>query len=300
MERWRILLALAVLVILIVVGGLTVSGGRSGPSYNGRSLASWLEDFGPRPIGGGLIHDKLSNARRQPRRGLPGIAIRAMGTNAIKPLLLQIKRNDDPSWLASVKTALSKQRFLNLWLRDPQTLREQAAMAFYELGPAGISVQSELATLLTNYSSAACAAHALAGMGPSAIPAFVAALTNSSTWISDCGVWGLAQIGTESRSAVPQILALLQKGNTADMRLTLWALGEIHEPGEVICPELVRLLGYSDPIVRNSAAEALQKFGADAKPTLNEIKAALETETDPKVRGTLQELIEQVERDGKK
>jgi HEAT repeat protein len=220
-----------------------------------------------------------------------------MGTNVIGPLLIEIRHPDEPAWLVGVKGFVNKQPWLNIKLRDARSRREQATLAFFDLGPAGITAIPELARLLTNYSSAVVAAHALAGMGTNAIPAFETALTNANTWVNDCGVWGLAQFGTNSRVAVPLILPLFKTGNSADNMLVIWALGEIREPVEIICPEFLSHLHHAEPQVRKFAAEALAKLGPDAKPGWPEIKIALDNETDPDARAALAKLAKQVNSD---
>lgn len=295
MKRWCLLIAIIGLLVAIGVTGFRAN---RGPTYQGRSLSSWLADYGQYPIGGGLVHDKFSPGRRQTRGSSPTTAIRAMGTNAIGPLLFEIKRGDDSPWLATIRRLLTKQKWIKLRLPDVRSRREQAALAFYELGPAGIPALPELAQLLTNYSTAVYAAHALVGLGTNAIPAYTSALTNSNTWITDCGAWGLAQCGPESSGAVPQILAQLQKGNNADTMLILWALSEIHEPTDVIRTVLLNHLDHSDPGVRNSAAKGLSKLGADAKPARVEIEAALDRESDQNVRDALRKLIKELDEDG--
>jgi HEAT repeat protein len=278
-------------MIGLVAIGLALLPRNSRLAYQGRSLESWMRDYGSRPIGGGLIHDKFSVGRRQLPKGSPSEAIRAMGTNVIVPLLAEIKRPDGPPWAEASKRFLTKLPWPKLQFQDTQSRREQAAMAFFDLGTTGIAAIPELTRLLTNYSSSVFAAHALAGMGTNAIPAFTTALASSNTWIMDCGAWGLAQIGAESRVIVPQILLQLPKGNTADQMLMVWALGEIRAPAELILPELTSRLRHSDPQVRNSAAQALCRFGPEAKAAAAEIKAALNNESDSDARAALEKLL---------
>jgi len=243
------------------------------------------------------MHEKFSERRQQPGNRSPTDTIRAMGTNVIGPLLIEIRHPDEPAWLVGIKRFVNKQQWLKIKLRDTQSRREQAALAFFDLGPAGITAIPELARLLTNYSSAAVAAHALAGMGTNAIPVYETALTNANTWVNDCGAWGLAQFGTNSRGAVPRILPLFKTGNSADNMLVIWALGEIREPVEIIRPELTSRLQHADPQIRNFAAQALYKLGPDAKPAWLEIKTALDNETDSDARAALQKLAKQVNPD---
>jgi hypothetical protein len=133
-------------------------------------------------------------------------------------------------------------------------------------------------------------------MGTNALPAFAAALSNTNTWVNDCGAWGLAQFGPQAKALVPRMLPLFQTGNSADNMLLLWALGEIREPAELIRPELQKRLRDPDPQIRQFAARALSKFGPDAKPAEEEIKAAVASETDPDTRAALEQSLQAIHR----
>lgn len=289
-------LLLLIAIAFVAIMGFALFPQSNQPSYQGRSLHSWLRDYGS-PIGGGLMHSKFSTKNRPYPNGSPGDAIRAMGTNVIGPLLVEISRPDDRPWADATKRFLTKLPWPKIQFRDARSRREQAAVAFFDLGTAGITALPELTQLLTNYSSATYAAHALAGMGTNAIPAFTTALASSNTWIMDCGAWGLAQIGTESRDVVPQILLQLPKGNTADQMLMLWVLGEIREPAEIILPELQMRLRASDPQLRQFAAQALRQFGPQAKTAAAAIKTALDRESNLDTRTELERLLRAIESD---
>lgn len=291
MKRWLLLLTL--LGFTALLAGAYFWKER-GPSYQSRSLQSWLKDYGT-PIGGGLIHDNFANQRRNGRTNSTSAAIRAIGTNAIAPLLLDLQRRDDPPWLSTIVKLSQRQKFVRLPLRDARTRREQAAVAFYDLGPAALSALPALTRLLTNGDCAVYATHAMAGMGTNAIPAFTAALTNTSTWISDCGAWGLAQIGPAARGATPHLLQVVHSGNQADAMLRVWALGEIGEPVELILPELAKCLAHADPDVRRAAAKALAKLGPAAQGALREIQIALEQESNPDTKSALQKLATELD-----
>ncbi|HEX5219039.1 MAG TPA: HEAT repeat domain-containing protein [Verrucomicrobiae bacterium] len=284
--------ALLLLVVIGIAGiiGLTLFRRNSEPTYKGRTVHSWLNDYGSSPIGGGLAHARFGKERRLAGDRWPGEAIRALGTNAIGPLLAELNCPDDPPWANATKRFLTRLPLLKLQFRDAPSRRERAAVAFFDLGDSGLTAIPELSQLLTNYSTAVYAAHALAGMGTNAIPAFTAALANSNTWVMDCGAWGLAQIGPDSREAVPQILLQLPRGNPADQMLMLWALGEVREPANLIIAELTSRLRDSDPQVRQFAANTLRKFGSEARLAAAEIKTALTNETNLDTRAALEQL----------
>jgi hypothetical protein len=291
--------AVLLLVVIGILGmiGLAVVRQTAQPSYQGRSLDSWLRAYGSSPIGGGLMHDRFPAQRGQSQNGSPGEAIRAMDTNVVGPLLAEINRPADSPWADATKRFLAKLPWVTLQFRDTRSRQEQAAAAFFDLGSIGLTAIPELSRLLTNYSTAVYAAHALAGMGTNAIPAFASALASSNTWIMDCGAWGLAQIGPESRDAVPQMLLQLPRGNSADQMLMLWALGEIREPANLIVPALTDRLQDSDPQVRQFAAKALFKLGPKALPAAGKIETARTNETNPDTRDALEQLSRAIKSD---
>ena len=283
----RVLQILAV-IGLVAVLGLTFFRRNNQPSYQGRSLDSWLHDYG-NPIGGGLTPFKFGTNRKEFRSARE--AIRAMGTNALGLLLAEIKRPDDPAWADATKRFLTKLPWPDIQFRNSRSSRAQAAVAFFDLGTNGIAAIPELTQLLTNNFRAIYASHALAGMGTNAIPAFTTALASSNTLAMDCGAWGLGQIGPESRDTVPLILLQLPKRNNAGQKLMLWALSEIREPVELIRPEFRSRLLDANPEIREIAAWGLFTLGADAKPAEEEIRQALKAETEVATRETLKQLL---------
>lgn len=254
-------IALAILVVLIGIVALKAFSRSSGPSYEGRSLASWLEGFGPRPIGGGLMHDRLSRMVMVTNRAATAAAIRAMGTNALPELLRRLQTRDEPGWERDAREFLAEHRIRWFSSTDPQTIREQAALAVYYLGPRAATALHTLQRLLHQYAFSVAATHALAGLGTQSIPALSTGLTNlSNPWIADCAVWGLAQAGTNAAPAVPAILPLLKRPGAADVQITIWALGEIREPANIIIPAITALLTNSDPGIRQFSTNALKRL----------------------------------------
>jgi hypothetical protein len=286
-------LALLAFVAVLIVLFLRMD---NQPSYNGRSLESWLRDFGPKPIGNGLSHSHFSAGSRNPKTNSPAEAIQAIGTNAIPYLLHALKRKDDPPWMVSISQFLAKHKLAKFSPLDSQSRREQAALGLFALGTNALLTLPELSLLLTNYQTACPATHAMAGMGPAAIPVYQNAVANSNTWVAICGIWGLAQNRAASRSTVTNVLPWLNAANSADVFITTWALGEIREPSEVVIPELMRMLSHADNGVRGAAIGALTKFGPIMTNRLSELKQSLEKETDSQTKQSLKKLIDDLEK----
>jgi hypothetical protein len=286
-------LALLVFLTVVVVLFLRVE---SQPSYNGRSLDSWLRDYGPNPIGNGLIHQHFSAPPRTTNGKSTPLAIQAIGTNAIPYLLNAIQRKDDPPWMVSINRYLAKWKLTKLAPLDAQSRREQAALGLFALGTNAIPALPDLSRLLTNNSTACSVTHAMAGMGPVAIPVYQNAVANSNSWVAICGIWGLAQNRAASRVAVTNVLPWLNAANSADVFITTWALGEIREPSEVVIPELMRMLSHADNGVRGAAIGALTKFGPIMTNRLSDLNQGLEKETDAQTQQSLKKLIDDLEK----
>jgi len=124
------------------------------------------------------------------------------------------------------------------------------------------------------------ASEALAAVGAvaqDAVPALRGALKDPDADVRRNAVAALAKLREQARPALPELIAAL-----ADRKL--------HEPvAELLVklgpdPAVQRLaeaLKDKEPAVRQGAALALGKFGADAKDALGRLDRAIEVERDP-------------------
>jgi HEAT repeat protein len=250
---YPIILAAAVAVIALFTSSCSSQGQE--PSYQGKPLSRWADDMT-------LDHSKAVRDQAQE-------AIRQIGTNAI-PFLLEELR------------ALAEINLTNYNTPEWQDRRYRIHTAFAALGPIAEPAIPSLTDLMNGSSSAtACAAYALAEIGPKGVIPLVKTLTNGSLEIRI----GIAQIiseaGTNAEIAVPALIQCTtyqspEQEKAAALRVfSTSALGVvgINSPASVV-PALIRCLQDEDYRIRYEAARALGKFGKPAQsavPALQQI-----------------------------
>jgi len=221
--------------------------------------------IGAQEFTGGLVwgrYQPFSTARTNlARLDLPA-DFAANGTNALPDLLRLLELDvtgSNPRTNLFDKLPSEVRR----WLPFDSSQRKvgRAIAAFHALGPDAAFALSELGSRLTNYSTSTSAAHALAGMGSVAQPAFLDALASSNSWVRLCGAWGLGQSGSASRPYAGDIArAYLFDPNDGGSGLMFWSLGEIGGPPGEVVPILSRGLGSTNAWIVNPAASALLRL----------------------------------------
>jgi hypothetical protein len=252
-RRYTRFLVLATLLVGAAVVLLGVR--RPQPWAYGRSLGEWLDALpGDSRYGQGLVWDRWR---------LPGpevrSAFREMSPAAFPRLQGDLASRPRPweRWTQTLRQ-LTGRSFG--FVPDPNARRERASCAMAALGTNAIPLLPWLQTQLLTYDSAVHAAHALVGLEMLAIPAFTNALASTNAWVSDCGVWGLAQLGSAASNTMPVILPLLTRPNGADRGITLWGIAEIGEPAPLVHRALVTHLVDGDTSVQNVAREQLKRL----------------------------------------
>jgi hypothetical protein len=182
------------------------------------------------------------------------------GEKALPDLLKLLDRDvtgagGAPNWMDRLPPIIRR------WLPDNSNQRDvgRAIAAFYVLGSNAAPVLPELSHRLTNYSTSTAAAHALAGIGPMALPAFASALASSNDWVRFCGAWGLGQLGTASRPYAGRVAqAYGVSATSGGSGLMLWSLEKLGGPPEATVPTIVWALGNTNSVEYvNSARVAL-------------------------------------------
>jgi hypothetical protein len=180
------------------------------PSYKGRSLSQWVEDYGTPP--------KMTLSRQQE---VAAQAIRAIGTNALPFLLRWIKYEAPPP----VREGSAP--------RDEADLRaDDAVRAFAIIGPDARCALPELTAILTRTVPGVTfantrAGHAMAAIGPAALPAFCAALTNQSPAVREVAALTIYDLGTNARPAAPDLIRTLSDPKFGPAHNAAWALGHL-------------------------------------------------------------------------
>jgi len=223
-------LALAVIGLLAGFIWILAREGLRHPVYRGKSLEVWLRTYSPRsPYQLGSPHWKETDD-----------AVRHIGTNGIQTLVRMIRAKDSNLKLTLVALA-QKQHVIKVQFVPAADRNIEASRAFVALGEAGSNAV------------------------PLLMEAYEKNVTSQSRYaIADALAW----IGPSAKAAVP---LLLQAATNSDTRLranALWALGDIHSQPELCVPVLIRALRDFNGPARLSAAHALGRFGADARPAI--------------------------------
>ena len=280
-KRTKILTASAVLLgALVLVASLAYD---AEPRYHGKPLHQWI---------------KL----------LPGAeaesAIQHIHPKAIPFLLRWLAQEWQPSktkeWVAHLAPRLPFLRYLPQlrgWLYggDPLQFRgSAAAAAFKALGPSASSALPGLIQIATS-SSIPGAAHravdALVNIGPSAIPALLAIITNQNAEARFYAVRSLQQLGAEAVPAIPTLILCLR--DRAVSSAAYESLGRLKlEPHRVV-PVLANTAQGSDPLSRALAILTLGDFRQEAQAAVPMLLTAL-SDREAVVRDAATNALQQI------
>lgn len=250
--RW----AFAAAFLGIVIGGLIFCfAGPKEPSYNGRSLSFWLEEWG-----------KSYNNRTNPAT----IAIRAIGSNGVPILLARLSEDESPGklgfWQFVGKVVPEELNPINQDITRAVT----AAEAINLLGVEAKSAFPTLTNLFTIRSHRLTAAIGLAGMGHEGIAVLLEALTNQDWAIRHNAAHALGEAGSDYDKVVPALIKMVKiEGNTQIDSLLRGAAGsslvQLHKEPELVVPVFSEFLASPDANMRCFGASLLGGLGPDAK-----------------------------------
>src|ERR1043165_6169020 len=212
---------LALAMAAVVAAFLLHSMRTREPSYEGKTLTTWLEEDYPQGRYGARDYRGLGNHEEETKQ-----AIRAMGTKAIPPLLRMLGAKDSPLKTKYVKL-LEKGHFGQIPYTLAETYRERAEAGFRALGPQAKSAFPELVRLFYETNSTASAGAVLAGIGPEGIPIFRAGLTNEEAGIRAASAFYLGTYRSNAVAAVPGLVICLRDASANVRCSAAQALGGI-------------------------------------------------------------------------
>ena len=251
-KRRRILLPLAVALLAAALYAILHS--QPEPSYQGRSLSSWLAEFDQDLTNrASMLLGEVSpeeNSSESQRRQNATEAVCQIGTNAL-PCLLSWIRYEPPAWQEKLDDLF--QRLGLPWNPGRQERRQhdlqadKAEIAFQILGPSAKTAIPEL-TRLSNAAktldSAMRCMHALSCLGEGALPPLVNVLTNA-TGNKGPAMYAIWTMGTNARPAVPALIQCLKDQDRSVRDDAASYLGQLKlEPGLVV-PALTTAPGPS-------------------------------------------------------
>lgn len=281
----------AAVIALLLVTIVFRAAGPGEPSYQGRSLSSWLTEY-----------DKFNDvayAHASPPQPWPHDAVRHMGTNAI-PWLLKSLTQRDSRFKMAVMRLVKLQSVFKLHITPARVRQERVAAAFETLGPMAEPAIPALIELLADPDARRGALSSLSNIGQACVPPVVRALTNRDPAIKSGLVWVLydrypfatgepAKIDRDQANvSAPILLEILTTAATAGTNWNFvaaaalvvnWIIPE-RVPKDVL-PILIS--GLTDPQlpVRERAAFALRHIHKDPGLTVPALTMALDDPAEP-------------------
>ena len=164
-------------------------------------------------------------------------AVGEIGTNAI-PTLLRLLRTKDTFLKLKMAELLQKQHLFKIKIVPAAVLHSEGISGMTALGAYAKGAVPELITI---YKQA------------------------KTTEEKDAIAYLFCSIGPEAEEAIPSLVHELENIDSAPS--AIFALGAIHSKPEIVVPILTKCLATNYPW-RQNVAEALGKFGADAKPAI--------------------------------
>ena len=246
-------ISLAVIILLVVR-----SQQAREPSYQGRSLSSWLEEFqmyGPEP------------------NSPPAHAINQMGTNTI-PCLLNILSYQESPLRKNIRRTTEKYIGRVSFLEMNSMRIVEAAYAINVLGTNAQPAFAALTNLFFVPKHSVCAAIALAGMGSNGVQVLLGAITNQNFSIRHSAVGGLGHARSNIETVVPELIKVLTNQESLMRGQATTALGLLQSQPELAVPALIERISDSDSQVRGGAIIALGEFGHRAKDAIPRLKEA--------------------------
>jgi hypothetical protein len=235
-------------LVLCALAWIVLSPTSDDPVYKGKRLSKWLEGYQNQYLGSGSFGNTDSTVVNE--------AIRQFDTNAI-PLLLKHMAATD-SGLELWWLGVAQKFHVGHFTKAPAYIRNyEAWQGFEALGPRASNAVPELVRIVkadASHTSRMYAIDALGAIGPAAEPA-----------ISD-------------------LMPITTNGNSDHSYAVAYALGRIHAQPERVVPFLKGLLLDKNLGVQIGAAEALGRFGPEAKSAVSNLMQLARGPNDPRVK----------------
>lgn len=284
--RARSVVAVAVILLIFIVGFLRTRRHDVEPSYQGRTLSRWLADID--------AHSSHPD-RESPKYLQASNAVAQIGTNGLPFLMEWIQYEPSPAYRLFGGAIEGLRKGLN---ELPDGIVPEAfSHSMYRIGKRGPIHRSgaaeyglilleqqlkpvipQLAAVAENspsHSTSAAATRILRAAGPAAWSEIVRLAVNTNSWVSSAAIYGLSPMGTNARPAIPALIHHLRGRDKYAAREAARVLGDLQLEPMIVVPALVQALTSSEPQVRIAAAAALAKFGAHGSPALPELKLML-------------------------
>ena len=215
------------------------------PSYHGRELSVWLEQYADTQKPDPKSNDKLLAQESE-------FAIRRIGTNGI-PILLAFVRASDSTIKSNLIVLVRGNSWVPFHPRSERECHRLAAFGFYALGE----------------------------NGKPAVPELILCVTDQNEKVRQTAADCLGNVGPPAKAAVSKLLPLLGSTNKIVRWATMLNLGKIHAEPEMVVPVLIKEIAVSvasrDRLVP-TILKTIATFGEFAKEAIPTITALLHDE----------------------
>jgi HEAT repeat protein len=262
-----------VLAVFLAVGLASLLLAPKEPSYQGRGLSSWLDEW--------------ARAYDDPRNEA-ATAIRGIGSNAVPILLARLSHHQPPRHQAFWR---SIRRFIpDQWNPIYRQITDQvtAANALNLLGTNAQSAFPSLTNLFWSKREAVTAAIALAGMGSQGVSELLSAMTNKEWTLRLYAIGGLGNARFDFDRVVPALIEIVKVKETNQEERLLHdsariALDRVSGSGAQVAPAVSELLKSADPEIRRDGVMILGNLMCEAK-TAETLLAQMRSDTNSEVR----------------
>lgn len=269
---------------IVVAALLLWSAGRAEPRYNGRSLSSWLDEWGD------SYNDPTNHAT---------VAIRAIGSNGLPFLLARLSTEESPDkrrfWEIAGKVIPDEWNPV-----DRDTGRAvTAAEAINLLGDEAKPAFPTLTNLLTIRPHRLNAAIGLAGIGHEGVAVLLSALTNQDWICRFDAAMALGEARSDLDQVVPALLQIVKSGGNQKEDIAIrgvagGALVQLHTEPDLVIPVFSEFLTNSDASTRAWGASLLCGFGTDARAAIPLLLKA-RNDVDPSVREAVRAALKVID-----
>lgn len=264
------------------------------PSWEGRSLSSWLKDFKPPSMGNPSAADEQSAAAAER-------AVRGMGTNCLPFLLRRIAQRDPTppeKMLLKLEERLEKESINIPWTRT-QTRMDVRVFGAYRavqaLGHQAAPIVPDLQRWMcsSNVNLAYTGAILLGYIHPEGTAVLIAASTNRTLPDRRVIVVSLHRISTEQPAALTAWLGMADDPDPRIRQLVGVPLANSPQKPAVVWPVLNRLLADPHGSVRRGVLTGLMRCKGDLTPAVPAL-TALAADPDPEISKAANELLDKI------
>jgi len=237
---------LAAFLLAAAATGLWVCWPPPEPSYHGKRLRQWLDDF---------------DGSGSPKEAVAKDAIRQMGSQALPALVDLLGRTDVP-FKKRLASWLERQSLVQIRFTWAETRRVQAARAIVVIGPAAKTAVPDLSRLLAKDATRGAAVIALSAIGPEVVSAMTNLFSHPNVRVRRAAVEVVGAAAQNGAMATPALLRVLRDSSQSARGSAARALGGFGQEATAAIPELTRLLSTDESAF--DAACGLAGIGGEA------------------------------------